>query len=113
MHGAILTDALASRFAVHIEVTTDLALARTLGVPQAAITAAASLNTRLRNGEVDWAPQLRELLAFAQIAKTLGPRAAVANLAAIAPEPDRPAVAEALRAAFGHTVDPLRLGDQA
>jgi nitric oxide reductase NorQ protein len=37
----------------------------------------------------------------------------VANLAAIAPEPDRPAVAEALRAAFGHTVDPLRLGDQA
>jgi len=113
VHGAILSDALASRFAVHIEVTTDFELARTLGVPQPAITAAANLNTQLRNGEVDWAPQLRELLAFAQIAKTLGVRAAVANLAAIAPETDRPAVAKALRAAFGHTVDPLRLGEQA
>ena len=41
MHGAVLTEALASRFGVHIEVTTDFALARSLGVPCPAVTAAA------------------------------------------------------------------------
>ena len=40
VHGAILTEALASRFAVHIEVTTDMDLARRLGVPAKAIAAA-------------------------------------------------------------------------
>ena len=39
VHGAILTEALASRFDVHIEVTTDWDLARHLGVPAAAVIA--------------------------------------------------------------------------
>jgi MoxR-like ATPase len=112
VHGAVLTEALASRFGVHIEVTTDFALARSLGVPGPAVSAAANLNTQLRNGEIDWAPQLRELLAFARIADTLGTPAAVANLASIAPDTDRPAVIAALRAAFGRAVTPLTLGDQ-
>jgi MoxR-like ATPase len=112
VHGAVLTEALASRFGVHIEVTTDFALARSLGVPAPAVTAAANLNTQLRNGEIDWAPQLRELLAFARVADTLGAPAAVANLASIAPEADRPAVIAALRAVFGRAVTPLTLGEQ-
>ncbi|MFI7437863.1 AAA family ATPase [Micromonospora haikouensis] len=113
VHGAILTEALASRFAVHIEVTTDFDLARSLGVPHGAIAAAIALNQRMRKHEIDWAPQLRELLAFKRVAASLGLPAAVANLAAIAPEPDRPAVVEALQRAYrGTTIMPLTLGKQ-
>ncbi|WP_420915206.1 AAA family ATPase [Micromonospora aurantiaca] len=113
VHGAILTEALASRFAVHIEVTTDFDLARSLGVPNGAIDAAIALNARMRKHEIDWAPQLRELLAFKHVAASLGLAAAVANLAAIAPEPDRQAVVEALQRAYrGATITPLTLGKQ-
>ncbi|MFB6393552.1 AAA family ATPase [Polymorphospora lycopeni] len=113
VHGAILTEALASRFSVHIEVTTDFDLARSLGVPHGAIDAAITLNQRLSKHEIDWAPQLRELLAFKRIAASLGLPAAVANLAAIAPEPDRPAVVEALQRAYrGAAITPLTLGKQ-
>lgn len=112
VHGAVLTEALASRFAVHIEVTTDFDLARSLGVPAEAVTTAANLNRRLRNGDIDWAPQLRELLAFKRIADTLGTHAAVANLTALAPEGDRDTVTAVLKAAFGYTPTPLTLGEQ-
>ena len=113
VHGAILTEALASRFSVHIEVTTDFQLARSLGVPNGAIDAAIALNARMRKHEIDWAPQLRELLAFKRIAASLGVAAAVANLAAIAPEPDRQTVVEALQKAYrGATITPLTLGKQ-
>src|SRR5262249_57081384 len=44
VHGAILTEALASRFKVHIHIPTDWDLARRLGVPQAAVDAAIALN---------------------------------------------------------------------
>ncbi|TQJ23762.1 dynein-related subfamily AAA family protein [Micromonospora sp. A202] len=113
VHGAILTEALASRFSVHIEVTTDFQLARSLGVPNGAIDAAITLNTRLRKHDIDWAPQLRELLAFKRVTESLGLAAAVANLAAIAPEADRQAVIEALQRAYrGTTITPLTLGKQ-
>src|SRR5918993_1030824 len=62
VHGAILTEALASRFDVHIEVTTDFDLAKHLGVPTPAVTAAVGLNADLAAGRITWAPQLRELL---------------------------------------------------
>jgi hypothetical protein len=81
VHGAILTEALASRFDVHIEVTTDFDLARHLGVPGPAVQAAQTLNQDLAAGRVSWAPQLRELLGFTRVRKTLGLTAAVANLA--------------------------------
>ncbi|MDG4795020.1 AAA family ATPase [Micromonospora sp. WMMD1082] len=113
VHGAILTEALASRFSVHIEVTTDFQLARSLGVPNGAIDAAIALNKRMRKHEIDWAPQLRELLAFKRVAASLGLDAAVSNLAAIAPEPDRQAVIEALQRAYRTTtITPLTLGKQ-
>ncbi len=83
-----------------------------MGVPAKAVAAAANLNTQLRNGEIGWAPQLRELIAFRRIADTLGTGAAVANLAAIAPDADRSAVLTALQTAFGRTITPLTLGEQ-
>jgi nitric oxide reductase NorQ protein len=113
VHGAILTEALASRFSVHIEVTTDFDLARSLGVPNGAIEAAVALNGRMSKHEIDWAPQLRELLAFKRVTASLGLAAAVANLAAVAPEPDRQAVVAALQRAYrGATITPLTLGKQ-
>ncbi|MFG2043943.1 AAA family ATPase [Dactylosporangium sp. NPDC048998] len=112
VHGAILTEALASRFDVHIEVTTDWDLAKHLGVPAAAVAAAITLNADLATGKVTWAPQLRELLGFTRVRKTLGLSAAVANLAGRAPEDDRDAVIKALSTAFGTTVTALTLGQQ-
>ena len=112
VHGAILTEALASRFKVHIQVPTDWELARHLGVPRAAVHAAIALNQQLAAGTVSWAPQLRELLGFAQVAKTLGATAAVANLAGIAPIDDRDAVIAELTKHFPGTVAVLSLGAQ-
>ncbi|MGC5022800.1 AAA family ATPase [Micromonospora sp. DT47] len=112
VHGAILTEALASRFDVHIEVTTDWDLARHLGVPAPAVQAAIALNADLAAGRASWAPQLRELLGFARVRKTLGLPAAVANLAGRAPEQDREAVTAALQQQFGTEVAALTLGKQ-
>ncbi len=112
VHGAILTEALASRFEVHIEVTTDWDLAKHLGVPAAAVTAAITLNQRLAAGVVSWAPQLRELLGFTRVRKSLGLPAAVANLAGRAPEDDRNEVISVLRQHFGADVTALTLGKQ-
>ncbi|MFE9690655.1 AAA family ATPase [Micromonospora sp. NPDC005806] len=112
VHGAILTEALASRFDVHIEVTTDWDLARHLGVPSPAVQAAIALNADLAAGRVSWAPQLRELLGFARVRKTLGLAAAIGNLAGRAPEDDRPAVVAALQQHFGADVTALTLGKQ-
>ncbi|MFG2058568.1 AAA family ATPase [Micromonospora sp. NPDC048930] len=112
VHGAVLTEALASRFDVHIEVTTDWDLARHLGVPRPAVEAAIALNTDLAAGRVGWAPQLRELLGFTRVSKTLGAAAAVANLVGRAPLEDREQVLAALKQQFGTDINPLTLGKQ-
>ncbi|MFV2102104.1 AAA family ATPase [Micromonospora sp. LOL_024] len=112
VHGAILTEALASRFDVHIEVTTDWDLARHLGVPRPAIEAAITLNADLAAGRVSWAPQLRELLGFTRVRKTLGAAAAVANLVGRAPQEDRDHVLAALKQQFGPDISALTLGKQ-
>jgi nitric oxide reductase NorQ protein len=112
VHGAILTEALSSRFAVQVQVSTDYDLARSLGIDSRAITAARNLATRQANGEIGWAPQLRELLAFAKITKILGLDAAIANLAGVSPAEDRDVVAATLARTFGKTVTPLALGRQ-
>ncbi|MFG1892245.1 AAA family ATPase [Micromonospora sp. NPDC049051] len=112
VHGAILTEALASRFDVHIEVTTDWDLARHLGVPRPAVEAAIALNTDLAAGRVGWAPQLRELLGFTRVSKALGSAAAVANLVGRAPQEDREQVLAALKQQLGTDINPLTLGKQ-
>jgi len=112
VHGAILTEALSSRFAVQVKVSTDYDLARSLGIDSRAITAARNLTTRQANGEIGWAPQLGELLAFAKITTILGLDAAIANLAGVAPAEDRDVVAATLARTFGKTVTPLALGRQ-
>jgi MoxR-like ATPase len=113
VHGAILTEALSSRFSCQVKVSTDYDLARALKIDPRAIKAARDLAARHASGEIGWAPQLRELLAFAKIARILGEDAAIANLAGIAPAEDADAVAEAVAKAFARTtVAPLALGRQ-
>ena len=113
VHGAILTEALSSRFSVQVRVSTDYDLAHALKIDPRAIKAAKDLAAQQANGEIGWAPQLRELLAFAKVAAILGLDAAIANLVGIAPEEDADAVAEAVAKAFGRkAVAPLALGRQ-
>ena len=112
VHGAVLTEALSSRFTFQFDVATDYDLARSLGIDSRAITAARNLATRQANGETGWAPQLRELLAFAKITKIFGLDTALANLAGVAPAEDRDVVADTLAKTFGKTVTPLSLGRQ-
>ena len=113
VHGAILTEALSSRFSVQVRVSTDYDLAHALKIDSRAIKAARDLAARQASGEIGWAPQLRELLAYAKVAAILGENAAIANLAGIAPEEDRDAVAEAVAKAFGRKPPaPLALGRQ-
>ena len=108
--GVRLSEALLSRFAIHSEVTTDYALARTLGVEDAMVTAAENLDTRRKSGEVSWSPQLRELLAFRDLTDTFGHRVSLPNLVSIAPAQDRDVVAEVVSRAFGKKITGLALG---
>jgi hypothetical protein len=110
VHGAVLTDALASRFAVQIEVTSDYDLAEQLGINRSAIRVARNLSARHASGEIGWAPQLRQLVQFAKIADALGDEAAAANIVSIAPEDDREIVASVVRQTFGKDIAPLALG---
>ena len=110
VHGAVLSDALSSRFSAQIRVSTDYDLAAQLRVDRRAVRAARNLATRQERGEVGWAPQLRELIAFARIAEVLGIEAAAGNLIGVAPEEDRDTVAAVVRDAFGAAHAPLALG---
>jgi nitric oxide reductase NorQ protein len=113
VHGAILTEALSSRFSVQVRVSTDYDLAHALKIDSRAVKAARDLAARQAGGEIGWAPQLRELLAYAKVAAILGEAAAIANLVGIAPEEDRDAVAETVGKAFARKPPaPLALGRQ-
>jgi MoxR-like ATPase len=112
VHGAVLTEALASRFAAQIRVSTDYDLARALRIDPKAVRVARNLSTRQASGEIGWAPQLRELIAFQKVAGVLGTEAAVANLIGIAPDEDRDVVAEVVGSVYGRAITPLALGRQ-
>ncbi|SFB53243.1 AAA domain (dynein-related subfamily) [Amycolatopsis marina] len=112
VHGAVLTDALSSRFAAHIHVSTDYDLATQLKIDPKAVRVARNLAARQKKGEIGWAPQLRELIDFNRIADALSTVDAAGNLIGIAPEEDQEVVSEVVRNVFGATVAPLSLGPQ-
>jgi nitric oxide reductase NorQ protein len=107
--GVRLSEALLSRFALHVEVTTDWGLARKLGCPTPMVTAAQNLAKKQNAAETSWAPQMRELLAFRDIDKEFGTKFAIANLLAAAPEFDRPVVADVLSRVYGETCLPAKI----
>ncbi|MFF4602734.1 AAA family ATPase [Streptomyces sp. NPDC001339] len=112
VHGAVLTEALASRFSVQIQVGSDYDLAASLKINSTAVRIARRLATSQKTGELGWAPQLRELIAFQKIADVLGTEAAFSNLVGIAPLEDRDTVAEIVTKAVGRPVTALALGRQ-
>lgn len=107
--GVRLSEALLSRFTNQSEMTTDWSLARKLGVPTTVVTAAQNLNKKREAGECLWGPQMRELLAFRDIAAEFGQAFAVSNLLAAAPEMDRPIVVDVLTRVFGEECKPARI----
>lgn len=107
--GVRLSEALVSRFAIQVEMTTDWALARKLGVPQTAVVASQNLAKKTENGETSWSPQMRELLAFRDLSKLFGTKWAVQNLLASAPEIDRPVVADVFTRVFGEALLPAKI----
>nr|WP_236071926.1 AAA family ATPase [Streptomyces polyasparticus] len=112
VHGAVLTEALASRFSVQIQVGSDYDLATALSIDKTAVRIARNLAARVETGELGWAPQLRELIAFQKILTVLGAEAAFANLVGIAPLEDRDLVAEIVTKAVGRPITHLTLGRQ-
>lgn len=112
VHGAVLTDALSSRFAAQIHVSTDYDLATRLKVDPKAVRVARNLAVRKEKGEIGWAPQLRELIAFNQVADVFGTLGAAGNLIGIAPDEDQAVVAAVVCNTFGANVTPLSLGAQ-
>jgi MoxR-like ATPase len=112
VHGAVLTEALASRFSVQIQVGSDYDLAASLKINRTAVRIARHLATAQVSGEIGWAPQLRELIAFQKVSDVLGTDAAFANLIGIAPLEDRDTVAEIVQKAIGRPLTALTLGRQ-
>ncbi|TFE35576.1 AAA family ATPase [Frankia sp. B2] len=112
VHGAILTEALSSRFSVQIEVSSDYKIAESLGVSPKAIQVSRNLATKRAAGEIGWAPQLRELLAYQKIAGAVDDAFAIANLVGAAPSEDRDVVAAVAAQVYGQTISPLSLGAQ-
>jgi nucleoside-triphosphatase THEP1 len=102
--GVRLSEALLSRFSIQAEMTTDWTLAKKLGVPVPAVTASQNLSKKQQSGEISWSPQMRELLAFRDVATNFGTAWAVSNLIACSPENDRAVVADVFTRVFGEEV---------
>ena len=107
--GVRLSEALLSRFTLQAEMTTDYTLAKKLGVPSLLITSAQNLYRKQLANEVSWSPQMRELLAFRDIAITFGTKFALENLISSAPESDRATISDVLSRAFGEEVKPAKI----
>lgn len=109
--GVRLSEALLSRFAIHVEITTDYLRAKKIGVEERMVQTAKHLDKRVRTGgDIEWAPQFRELLVFRDLSKAFGEDFALANLAMSAPESCREEVASILSANFGRPILPARVG---
>lgn len=111
--GAILSEALQSRFLLQVQVSTDYELALSAGVDKRAVKVARNLTTKVAHGDCGWAPQLRELLAFARVSTVLGERAALANLVGLCPAEDRDVVSAVVKTVYAIAeISPLTLGGQ-
>jgi hypothetical protein len=107
--GVRLSEALLSRFTIQAEMTTDWSLARKLGVPSSMVTVGQKLSQKQAEGLTSWAPQMRELIAFRDIAGVFGTQFAIGNILASAPEIDRAIVVDLITRAFGEEAKPAKI----
>jgi hypothetical protein len=103
--GAILSDALSSRFTAHIWLESDLELAGELGVNAPFIKLAENLRTRRNNGDMGvFVPEMRELLAARDMGREFGDRAAAENMVGLAPEDFQKDLAAEMKPLFGSDI---------
>lgn len=107
--GVNLSEALLSRFTIHVEMTTDWALVGSLGVCEEFVTVGQNLNTNMATGDISWAPQFRDGLAFRDLEEAFGQDFAISNMIASAPERDRDTVAGTVHRVFGKEYRPARI----
>lgn len=106
--GAIMSDALLSRFQIHVEVASSWDLASTsLGIGAKIITVARNLSKRAITGEVVAPPQIRELITFRDCAEAFGTSTAIRNFIAQARPEDREIYADVIKPVFGSQYDHL------
>lgn len=110
--GAVLSEALASRFALHMDVPTDFGLAIELGIDRKIVKAAQKITALRTEDLVGWAPAMRELLAYQKIKDLVSEDAAIQNLLSQCPEVDREEVKTILTPLCGTVMRPLTLGDR-
>jgi nitric oxide reductase NorQ protein len=109
--GARMSEALLSRFDLQFEVTTDYALAKRLGCDSKMVTAAQNMQSKVeKDGNLGWAPQLRELLAFIRISNEFGKPVALRNMVQTAPEIDRSQVADIISRTYSEQIKNLKIG---
>ena len=108
--GARLSPALASRFKIHCEMLTDYDLAQVLGVKHKIVEVARALDLKRRQGEVTWAPQMRELLNSMSIVEDFGDEVALRNIVSLSPDADREVVDAEMKRVFGRSFWPLAVG---
>lgn len=110
--GAVMSEALTSRFLLQVEVLTDFDLAISLGVPREIVVVAKNLKRKQEASTVMRAPQMRELLGFKRIAEVFGADAAIANFVGSAEPGDKDEYVEAIKSTFGKTVEPLSISSK-
>lgn len=110
--GAVMSDALLSRFTMHIEVVIDWSLLSDLAIPTKAIQVARNLHHKYVNGELVAAPQVRELIAFRDINDLFGTDIALSNLISQSRPEDRDLVVEAIQSVYGSAIKNLTIGNK-
>lgn len=100
--GVRMSEAILSRFSIQAVMTTDyVLLEKVIGVNAQMCRIASNLNRKMKEEEISWAPQFRELLAFHELEKTFGTAFAVANLLTGVPEQDMDEVQQAIVGGMG------------
>lgn len=108
--GAVMSEALLSRFKLQIEVTTDFDTLETrLGVDPEIIIVAKNLYKLAQEGEISNPPQTRELLAYQSNKRVFGRDMAISNLISSADPNDREAYIRIVSSAFDIKATPLKI----
>lgn len=99
--GAIMSEALLSRFSFHVEMKTDWKIAAKLEIPEKIVEVARNLGKKAESGIVSNPPQLRELIAFKTISETFNEDVALENFVSMSRPEDRSYVIEAIQSVYG------------
>lgn len=109
--GAVMSEALLSRFAIQLEVLTDYGLAKRLGAPPEIVVLARNLARKRSANEIMRAPQMREILQYAKFERRFGRKFALANLISCSDPADREVVGKVIAEVFGSKTTALMVGE--